>query len=169
METRSRLQENTSRGGDGSERSGEASPPGDAREPTTPPTRNAPNPQVHEKPRRRQFSAPYKLKILQEADDCTQFGQLGALLRREGLYSSHLRTWRRQRDDGTLAALAPKRRGRKPKHDQPLVKENEQLLRENQRLKEKLRQTEIVIDVQKKLCEVFERPPTTNETTQNDK
>jgi transposase len=111
--------------------------------------RAAADPEVLAKPKRRQFSAAYRLRILEEADGCRSPGEIGRLLRREGLYSSHLRTWRRQRDDGTLAALAPKRRGRKPKHDQPLVKENEQLLRENQRLREKLRQTEIVIDVQK--------------------
>jgi transposase-like protein len=130
---------------------------------------NAPDPQVDEKPQRRRFSAQYKLKILQEADDCTQSGQLGALLRREGLYSSHLKTWRRQRDDGMLDALKPKRRGRKPKQNQPLVKENEQLKKENQRLRERLRKSELVIDVQKKLCEVFESPMMLNETTQNNK
>ena len=76
-------------------------------------------------------------------------GQLGELLRREGLYSSHLSNWRRQRDEGVLAGLTPKRRGRKSKPKNLLADENEQLRRENGRLKEKLRQAELIIDVQK--------------------
>src|SRR5688572_17077357 len=71
-----------------------------------------PDPEVPEKARRRQFSAAYKLRIVREADACARDGELGALLRREGLYSSHLATWRRQRDEGSLASLAPRRRGR---------------------------------------------------------
>jgi transposase len=117
-----------------------------------------PDPSVPEKPVRRRFTADEKLRILREADGCTQPGQLGGLLRREGLYSSHLSTWRRQRDAGTLAGLAPKRRGRKPKADDPLVIENEQLQRENQRLAAKLRQAETIIEVQKKLSEVLGIP-----------
>ena len=117
-----------------------------------------PDPAVPEKPVRRRFTAEYKLRILREADRCTQPGQLGALLRREGLYSSHLRTWRQQRDRGTLAALAPKRRGRKPAPDAPLIAENERLKRENQRLAEKLRQAETIIAVQKKLSEILGIP-----------
>jgi transposase-like protein len=113
---------------------------------------------VPEKPVRRRFTAEYKLRILREADACTEPGQLGALLRREGLYSSHLSTWRQQRDEGTLAALAPKRRGRKAKADASLVAENERLKRENQRLAEKLRQAETVIEVQKKLSELLGIP-----------
>jgi transposase-like protein len=117
-----------------------------------------PDPAVPEKPVRRRFTAEYKVRILREADRCTQPGQLGALLRREGLYSSHLTNWRRQRDAGTLAGLAPKRRGRKPAPDAPLIAENERLKRENQRLTEKLRQTETIIEVQKKLSEVLGIP-----------
>lgn len=117
-----------------------------------------PDPVVAEKPVRRRFTAEYKLRILREADRCTQPGQLGALLRREGLYSSHLRTWGQQRDRGTLAALAPKRRGRKPAPDAPLIAENERLKRENQRLAEKLRQAETIIAVQKKLSEILGIP-----------
>jgi transposase-like protein len=113
---------------------------------------------VPEKPVRRRFTAEYKLRILQEADRCDQSGQLGALLRREGLYSSHLGTWRRQRDAGTLAGLAPKRRGRKASPDTPLVAENERLKRENQRLAAKLRQAETIIEVQKKLSEILGIP-----------
>jgi transposase len=122
------------------------------------------DPAVLEKPERRHFPAEYKLRILREADGCTQPGQLGALLRREGLYSSHLSTWRQQRDEGTLAALTPKRRGRKATPDAPWVAENERLKRENQRLTEKLRQAETIIEVQKKLSEIwaFPRSPSDN-------
>lgn len=109
----------------------------------------APDPAVPEKPVRRRFTAQYKIRILREADRCTQPGQLGALLRREGLYSSHLTTWRQQRDAGALAGLTPKCRGRKRKADDPLVAENQRLQRENQRLAEKLRQAEAIIEVQK--------------------
>ena len=110
-----------------------------------------PDPAVPEKPVRRRFTAEYKLRILREADRCTESGQLGALLRREGLYSSHLSTWRQQRDEGTLAGLTPKRRGRKANPDAPLIAENERLKRETQRLAAKLRQAETIIEVQKKL------------------
>jgi transposase-like protein len=111
-----------------------------------------------EKPERRRFTAEYKLRILHEADRCTASGQLGALLRREGLYSSLLSTWRRQRDEGTLAGLTPKRRGRKANPDAPLIAENQRLTRETQRLAAKLRQAETIIDIQKKLSEMLGIP-----------
>jgi len=117
-----------------------------------------PDPAVPEKPVRRHFTAEYKLRILREADRSTEAGQLGALLRREGLYSSHLTTWRQQRDAGTLAGLAPKRRGRKPNPDAPLLAENQRLQRENQRLTAQLRQAETIIEVQKKLSEILGIP-----------
>jgi len=120
--------------------------------------RTAPSPEVLEKPVRRRFTVEYKLRMLAEADACSEPGMLGELLRREGLYSSHLSTWRRQRDEGALAGLAPKRRGRKPKPKNPFAGENEQLRRENQRLKEKLRQAELIIDVQKKVSEMLNIP-----------
>jgi transposase len=121
---------------------------------------------VPEKPVRRRFTAEYKLRIVREADGCDQFGQVGALLRREGLYSSHLSTWRQQREAGTLAGLTPKRRGRKASPDAPLVADNDRLKRENQRLTEKLRQAETIIEVQKKLSELLGirlPPPDSNE------
>jgi len=117
-----------------------------------------PDPAVSEKPVRRRFLAEYKIRVLREADRCTQPGQLGALLRREGLYSSHLSTWRQQREEGTLAGLAPKRRGRKPNPDAPLIAENERLKRENHRLAAQLRQAEAIIEVQKKLSEILGIP-----------
>jgi transposase-like protein len=113
---------------------------------------------VPEKPVRRRFTGEYKLRILREADHSTQPGQLGALLRREGLYSSHLSNWRQHRDEGTLAGLAPKRRGRKANPDAPLIAENERLKRETRRLAEKLRQAEAIMDIQKKLSEILGIP-----------
>ena len=89
---------------------------------------------------------------------CSESGQLGELLRREGLYSSHLSMWRKQRDEGVLAGLKPKRRGRKAKSKNPLADENARLQRENDRLKEKLRQAELIIDVQKKVAEILNIP-----------
>jgi len=117
-----------------------------------------PDPAVLEKPVRRRFLAEYKLRILQEADRCTASGQLGALLRREGLYSSHLSTWREQRSQGMLAGLTAKRRGRKANPDAPLIAENQRLTRETQRLAAKLRQAETIIDIQKKLSEMLGIP-----------
>jgi transposase-like protein len=116
------------------------------------------SPEVPEKPARRRFDAAYKLRILEEADRCTQPGALGQLLRREGLYSSHLSTWRQQRDEGILSGLAPKRRGRKAKPKNPLADEVAKLQRENRRLKDQLRQAELVIDVQKKVSEMLNIP-----------
>lgn len=115
------------------------------------------NPEVLAKARRRRFTAPYKRQVLQQADACTEPGQLGALLRREGLYSSHLTTWRRQREQGTLEALAPKRRGPKPT-GYPLAEENRKLQRENQRLTRRLQQAELIIDIQKKASEILGIP-----------
>jgi transposase-like protein len=120
--------------------------------------RSIPDPAVSEKPVRRRFTAEYKLRILHEADRCTASGQLGALLRREGLYSSLLSTWRHQREQGTLAGLSPKRRGRKANPDAPLIAENQRLMRETQRLAAKLRQAETIIEVQKKLSEILGIP-----------
>ena len=108
-----------------------------------------PDPEVMPKARRRRFSAEYKLRVLTEADACTQHGEIGALLRREGLYSSHLDKWRKQRDQGQLQGLAGKKRGRKAdRHAAELA----QLRRENEQLQARLKQAETIIDVQKKLC-----------------
>ena len=116
-----------------------------------PPAPPRPDPEVVANAQRRSFTAEYKLRILAEADAATsQPGAIGALQRREGLYSSHLVTWRRERQAGILKGLTPHRRGPKSKHS-PLEEENQKLRRENQRLIEELRKAEIVIDVQKKL------------------
>ena len=112
-----------------------------------------PDPEVPEQAKRRRFTAAYKARVLAEADACSEPGQIGALLRREGLYSSHLSTWRRQRQAGTLAALAPQRRGRKGPHR--LEPEVQRLKRENARLAQRLAQAEAVIEVQKKLSELL--------------
>ena len=110
-----------------------------------------PDPEVPPKARRRRFTASYKLRILRLADGCSEPGEIGALLRREGLYSSLLSSWRRQRSSGESAGLAPKKRGRKAKPENFVVRENQRLRRENERLREQLRKAETVIDVQKKL------------------
>jgi len=114
--------------------------------------------EVSEKPVRRRFTVEYKLRLLAEADRCTELGQIGEVLRREGLYSSHLTNWRKQRDEGVLAGLKPKRRGRKAKRKNPLADEVAQLQRENRHLEEKLRQAELIIDVQKKVSEMLNIP-----------
>ena len=120
--------------------------------------RTPPSSEVLERPVRRRFTLEYKTRILAEADACTAAGQLGELLRREGLYSSHLSCWRRQRDEGALAGLTPKRRGRKAKPKNPLSDEVGRLQRENEQLKEQLRQAELIIDVQKKVSEMLSIP-----------
>ena len=109
-----------------------------------------PNPEVVADAKRRTFTAVYKQRILAEADAAAEPGAIGALLRREGLDSSHLTTWRRERQSGILKGLTPHKRGPKSKRS-PLEEENQKLRRENQRLAEELRKAEIVIDVQKKV------------------
>ena len=109
-----------------------------------------PDPEVPEKKPRRKFTAKYKLRILDETDTCTRPGQLGALLRREGLYSSNLTTWQRQREKGILKAMTPKKRGRKRKEKNPLTQKVAQLENENRRLQQKLRKAELIIEAQKK-------------------
>jgi transposase len=109
-----------------------------------------PSSEVLERPVRRFFSAEYKRSILREADLC-QPGELAVLLRREGLYSSHLTTWRLQRETGELDGLAPKKRGRKTATPNPLSREVERLRRENEELQRRLAQAELVIEVQKKI------------------
>jgi transposase-like protein len=113
---------------------------------------------VLEKPTRRQFTAQYKLRVLQEAQRCSEPGQLGQLLRREGLYSSNLRTWKRQRERGELSGLSPKKRGRKAKRKDPVELENQELRAENLRLRSQLKKAQTIIEVQKKLSDVLGTP-----------
>jgi len=115
-----------------------------------PPKPTRPDPEVVADAKRRTFTAEYKSRILAEADAAAQTGGIGALLRREGLYSSHLTTWRRERQAGILKGLTPHKRGPKSKRN-PQQEEMQKLRRENQRLTEELRKAAIVIDVQKKV------------------
>ena len=121
-----------------------------------------PEPEVVPKAARRSFSAAYKLRIVEEADQCTEYGQIGAMLRREGLYSSHLTAWRRQREAGVLQAMSPKKRGRKAHLDAKDV-ELAALRRENERLQKQLEQAELIIGAQKKLAAALEQTLTGGE------
>jgi transposase-like protein len=116
----------------------------------------APDPEVHALAKRRQFSAAYKLSVLAEADRLTQPGAIGALLRREKLYSSHLVTWRRERDAGALQGLG-RRRGRKARLT-PEQRRIAALEAKNARLERELARTRLIVDVQKKLCTLLGLP-----------
>ena len=111
--------------------------------------------EVLAKATRRRFSAAYKLKILREAEACTQPGELGALLRREGLYSSNLTTWRAQRQAGELGGLAPKRRGPAPQAKNPLAVRVVALEREMTRLTARAERAEALVELQKKVSELL--------------
>jgi transposase-like protein len=113
------------------------------------------DPEVSAKASRRRFTVEYKLGILKQADFCTEPGSFGALLRREGLYSSNLNTWKRQRDRGVLSGLTPKKRGRKESSRNPLIAENDKFRKEIDRLTRRLKQAETIIDVQKKISEIL--------------
>ena len=114
-----------------------------------------PDPEVPAKVQRRQFTAAYRRRILKDADACQQHGELGALLRREGLYSSHLANWRRQREQGELVAGRARRRGPTPTPVDPRVKPLEA---ENRRLQRKLARAETIITLQKKVAEILGIP-----------
>lgn len=120
-----------------------------------------PNPEVPDRPQRRKFTADYKRRILAEMDSATAQGQVGAILRREGLYSSHIAAWRKTREAAERIALEPKKRGPKSKAKDPLQVENTQLRRENAKLQTKLRKAELMIEIQKKVHEMLgiELPP----------
>ncbi len=115
-----------------------------------------PDPEVSAIAKRRSFTAVYKRRILQEIDAATHPGEIGAILRRERLYSSTLASWRREREAALKQAFT-KPRGPKVKKD-PLSVENEKLRRQNQRLQEELRQAELIIEVQKKVARLLNRP-----------
>ena len=140
------VQQNTPLEG-GSERSGE------------PPSRGGhsiPDPEVAPRAQRRTFTAKYKLRIVEAAKRCKKPGELGALLRKEGLYSSHLASWRKSYERGALRELSDTKRGRKKDPDRESRLALEKLERENQRLRKKLWQAEKVIEVQKKLTVTLE-------------
>ena len=123
-----------------------------------------PDPEVVSKAKRRRFPAEYKLRILQKADQCIKPGELGALLRREGLYFSHLSTWRRQRTQGQLAGLTTRQRGRKAQQeakDQTL----QRLSQENERLRKQLAQADLILAAQKKLAHALEQTLAHQDTT----
>ncbi len=108
------------------------------------------DPEVADKPSRRRFSPAYKLRILEEVDGCTEPGEVGRILRREGLYSSSLATWRKAARNGSLTALS-KKRGRKPERN-PLDEKVRKLERQNARLENELRKAHLIIDVQGKVA-----------------
>jgi transposase-like protein len=111
--------------------------------------------EVSSVPKRRRFSAEYKRKILREADACSKLGELGALLRREGIYSSSLASWRKARERGELGALAPKKRGPVARQPNPLEQENAELRRALAKKDAELKRAEIAIGLQKKVAELF--------------
>jgi transposase len=118
---------------------------------------NVPDPEVVVTAQRRHFTAEYKQRILQEADACIHRGEVGALLRREGVYSSHLNTWRHQRQRGARQGLTPAKRGRKA---DPQAAELARLQREAVRLKAQLERAELIIDVQKKFAKILDESTT---------
>jgi len=126
-----------------------------------------PDPQVPEKPARRRFSADFKLQVLREVDACKGPGEIGAVLRRHGLYSSNLVAWRRERDLGALERLG-KKRGRKPQPHNPLSRRVAELERENARLNRRLKQAETIIEVQKKVAEILGIPLKTPDSEGSD-
>jgi len=130
------------------ERSDEAPGPGAGARPACP----DPDPEVVAKPRRRQFSAAYRLRILEEADRCTESGEVGRLLRREGLYSSHLSVWRKARRKGSLQGLAPSKRGAKPAERNPMAAKVHALETKVGRLERELHAAHTILDVQKKVA-----------------
>ena len=111
-----------------------------------------PDPEVAAKPKRRQFTAAYRLRILEEADQCTTSGEIGQLLRREGLYSSHLSNWRKAQREGSLAALAPKKRGAKAKVRNPLEPKVRELESKVARLEKELHKAHTILEVQEKVA-----------------
>ena len=112
----------------------------------------APDPEVVAKPRRRQFTAEYKLRILEKTDRCSKPGEIGRVLGRDGLYSSHLTAWRKARRDGTILGLAPKKRGRKPARRNPLQKCVDQLEAEVVRLEREPATAKTILEVQGKVA-----------------
>ena len=119
---------------------------GDRRESAgAPSSSGVPDPELAERPRRRRFGAEYKLRVLREAEACTRKGEIGAMLRREGLYTSHLTAWRKQRDAGALEGLAPRKRGPRPPSREQV---------ENRALRQRLERTEVELETARRVIEV---------------
>lgn len=133
--------------------------------PVAPAPEAVPDPEFEARPKRRRFAAEYKLGVLRQADACKEPGAIGALLRREGLYSSHLVHWRRQREEAAQAQLKSRKRGPKPKLQDPRVK---QLERETARLERRLKRAETIIEIQKKAAELLGIPLRTLDSDEND-
>jgi transposase len=131
----------------------------EGRRPTLVAAPEAASPELLKRPLRRRFTAQDKLRILRAADAAKDVpGGVGAVLRREGLYSSALSDWRRQRDAGVLEALSPVSRGPKPMPPNPQAEEHARLLRENRRLTQRLERAEAIIEVQKKVAALLGLP-----------
>lgn len=104
---------------------------------------------------RRRFTADYKRKVLRQAEQCKESGQIGALLRREGLYWSNLSKWRKQRESGELAGLSVKRRGPQRREKNPIADHVKELERDNERLKRRAERAERIVELQKKISEIL--------------
>ena len=124
-------------------------------------TQTVPDPEVEMRAKRRQFSAQDKLRILNEADSCRESGQIGALVRREGIYWSYLTDWRRELENGQLQGLQARKRGR-PRDEQS--REVRELRSENEQLKAQLAQAELIISAQKKLAQALEQTLSRNKS-----
>lgn len=127
-------------------------------DPKNPIEKRVPDPEVLAGPKRRTFTAEYKLAVLRELDACTESGQAGEILRREGLYTSHISNWRLKRAAGELQGLSSKKRGRPAKAPGTSAAEVARLHRENARLEEELRKARLIIEVQKKVSEMLDIP-----------
>jgi transposase-like protein len=144
-------------------KAGEAAPAGGAGAASPATAIAIPDPEVRAMAKRRSFTAAYKLSVLAEADRASGAGEIGALLRRESLYSSHLTTWRRERDAGALQALG-RRRGRRAKMT-PEARRAAVLEAKNARLERELAQARLIVEVQKKLCTLLGIPAAASENT----
>jgi len=159
MNTAMRLPSGTAPAVEGASAVAAPSPGAPARAKALPRGASSPDPEVvAKKAKRRRFTAAYKLRVLAKADACTGPGEVGALLRREGLYSSHLTSWRKQRDAEALAGLEPKKRGRKARGRNPLEKRVQELERDKARLERELEKSRIIIEYQKKTSEILGIP-----------
>ena len=135
--------------------------------PLRPEQGKVPNPEVTDRVVQRRFTAEYKARILKEADQLSR-GELGALLRREGLYSSHISDWRKQREHALQKWMEPQKPGPKPGNTGSQADRLAQLERENQELKRRLKQAETIIEVQKKISEILSIPLNPPENDKND-